>query len=58
MSLPGEDLEDSIQIAAAVQSGVDAIVTRDPRGFTASPVPVLTPPELLAKLRNTSERGG
>jgi len=58
VSLPGKDLEDSIQIAAAIQSGVDAIVTRDPAGFTVSPVPVLTPPELLAKLRNTTEQGG
>lgn len=26
------------------------IVTRDPQGFTGSPVPVLTPADLLAQL--------
>ena len=34
----------------AVQARLDAIVTRDPKGFAGSPVPVLTPAELLALL--------
>ena len=42
-ALPGADFEDNIQIAAAVESGIDVIVTRDPSGFTASPVTVLSP---------------
>jgi hypothetical protein len=29
---------------------LDAIVTRDPKGFAGSPVPVLSPAELLAQL--------
>jgi hypothetical protein len=39
-ALSGPDFEDDPQIARAVQTGVDAIVTRDPRGFAASPIPV------------------
>jgi predicted nucleic acid-binding protein len=49
-SLAGLDFEDDLQIACAVQAGVDAIVTRDPRGFAASPTPVLTPADMAASL--------
>jgi predicted nucleic acid-binding protein len=49
-ALSGPDFEDNLQIACAVQSGVDAIVTRDPRGFAGSPIPVLTPAALVASL--------
>jgi predicted nucleic acid-binding protein len=48
--LPGGDFEDNVQIAAAARAGVDAIVTRDPAGFAASPVPVLSPADLVARL--------
>ena len=44
------DFEDDVQIACAVAEGLDAIVTRDPRGFVDSPVPVLSPDELLRRL--------
>ena len=46
----GSDYEDDLQIEAATDTRLDAIVTRDPRGFVGSPVPVLTPSELLARL--------
>lgn len=46
-ALPGADFEDNLQIAAAVQAKTDAIVTRDPAGFAASPISVLTPAGLL-----------
>ena len=49
-ALVGSDFEDNIQIAAAVLQGVDAIVTRDPSGFSQSPLPVLSPAELLQQL--------
>jgi predicted nucleic acid-binding protein len=49
-ALPGADFEDNIQIAAAMRGGLDAVVTRDPSGFAASPVVVLTPDELLQRL--------
>jgi len=44
------DYEDALQIAAALEAGVDAIVTRDPAGFAQSPVRAVTPAELLAEL--------
>ena len=47
---PGPDLEDNLQLAAAIFFRLDAIVTRDPKGFAGSAVPVLAPPELLAKI--------
>lgn len=47
---PGTDLEDNLQIACAVAHGLDAIVTRDPKGFVGSPVAVLSPADLLSRL--------
>lgn len=49
-NLPGSDFEDNLQVACAVIARLDAIVTRDPKGFAGSPVPALAPAELLAKL--------
>jgi predicted nucleic acid-binding protein len=49
-ALAGSDFEDDLQIACAVQAGVDVIVTRDPKGFAASPIPVMTPADLAASL--------
>ena len=49
-TLPGSDFEDNLQIACAVEARLDAIVTRNPKDFAGSPVPVLTPAELLAVL--------
>jgi len=49
-TLPGSDFEDNLQIACAVEARLDAIVTRNPKDFAGSPVPVLTPAELLALL--------
>lgn len=42
-ALAGSDFEDNIQIAAAVATGLDAIVTRDPSGFSHAPIPVWSP---------------
>ena len=52
-ALPGSDFEDNIQIAAATNAALTAIVTRDPAGFTASPIPVWSPAELLNRLTST-----
>jgi hypothetical protein len=49
-ALPGTDFEDNLQLAAAAAIPLDAIVTRDPRGFAGSPVTVLTPADLLTRL--------
>ena len=50
LALPGKDFEDNIQIVAAVEAAVNALVTRNAADFTACPLPVWTPQELLAKL--------
>jgi predicted nucleic acid-binding protein len=49
-AMTGSDLEDNVSLACALAAGLDAIVTRDPKGFAGSPVPVLSPAELLAQL--------
>lgn len=49
-AMAGSDLEDNVSLACALNARLDAIVTRDPRGFAGSPIPVLTPAELLARL--------
>lgn len=54
---PGSDFEDGIQIASAIAAKVDAIVTRDPKGFAGSPVPVLSPVELVAQLPKVNPEG-
>jgi predicted nucleic acid-binding protein len=48
--LAGTDLEDNVSMACALAAGLDAIVTRDPGGFAGSPIPVLSPAQLLALL--------
>jgi predicted nucleic acid-binding protein len=48
------DFEDAVQIFCAVTQGLDAILTRDKRGFVSSPVPVLSIGELLQQLRSKS----
>ena len=37
------DLEDAMQIASALSVKAEMIVTRDPRGFTLSPIPLTNP---------------
>jgi predicted nucleic acid-binding protein len=53
----GDDFEDNLQIACAILAGLDAIVTRDPKGFAGSPVPVVTPAELLAQIPKGDDAG-
>jgi predicted nucleic acid-binding protein len=48
--MPGMDFEDNLQIACADVAGLDAIITRNPDDFQISPVPVLTPTQMLEKL--------
>ena len=49
-SYPGTDFEDNIQVAAAVAARLDAVVTRDPSGFSHGPVPIQSPAEFLDRL--------
>jgi predicted nucleic acid-binding protein len=46
----GNDFEDNLQLACAIESKMDALVTRDPAGFPGAPIPILTPADLLARL--------
>jgi predicted nucleic acid-binding protein len=45
------DLEDAMQVAAAIACGADRIVTRNTRHFKGSIVPAVTPAELLRAVR-------
>lgn len=49
-SLPLTDFEDAALASAAESAECDHIVTRNVADFTSSPVPALTPEELLAAL--------
>ena len=50
MDLGLSDFEDSVQVAAAMGTSLDAIVTRDVVGFVGSPVPIMSPDELVNQL--------
>lgn len=52
ISLKWPDFEDAIHYLTAVHSKCDAIITRDPSGFTESSIPVLSPIEFLDQLGN------
>ena len=47
----GPDFEDNLQLACAIEAKVDAIITRDPAGFVGSPIPILSPADLVARLQ-------
>lgn len=46
--MPGADFEDNLQIATAITDFMQAIVTRDPADFAASPIRVYSPQEFVA----------
>ena len=46
------DFEDAVQIFCAVEQGLDAILTRDAKGFLSSSIPVLSIQELLQQLEH------
>lgn len=52
---PEVDFEDAVQISVANIAGVDAIVTRDEAGFMQSPVPVVTPLQLVERLSQVQD---
>lgn len=55
LSLPFRDYEDAVQHAAASAAGLEAIVTRNLRDFTAATLPILTPGEFIHQYLSTSE---
>lgn len=46
------DYEDAVQCASAVAEGLDAIVTRNVKDFTNSPLPVYSPAEFVNLLQS------
>ena len=56
-TLGGHDFEDNLQMAAAVEGRLDAIVTRDPAGYPNSPILVYLPGQALAELAKRSQSG-
>ena len=48
------DLEDAVLAECAKRIGADIIVTRDLHDFAASPVPAMTPAQLLSYLKESS----
>lgn len=57
LTLGWTDFEDAVCAAAAEAAGCDLIVTRDPAGFPASPVPAVDPPTALALLEREGATG-
>ena len=53
LNLSFKDYEDAVQVIAALQSNLDFVVTRNPRDFPLSPVPVLQPVELLKIIQSS-----
>ncbi len=51
LNLKFSDFEDSVIYQAAHHAGAEAIVTRDPKGFKKSKLPVFNPTELLKMLQ-------
>jgi hypothetical protein len=49
-SLSFTNFEDAVQVAAAVTSGLDAVVTRNLADYRGAPVPVYSPTDFLAHL--------
>lgn len=48
------DLEDAMQIAAAMACQADVIVTRNPTDFTTSPISVMTPEDFVQQRTSPS----
>jgi predicted nucleic acid-binding protein len=48
--LRGTDFEDNVQIACALAATLEAVVTRDPAGYTNAPIQAITPHDLLASI--------
>ncbi|WP_419921773.1 hypothetical protein [Candidatus Poriferisodalis sp.] len=48
--LPMDDFEDAMQVAAARACGARCIVTRNLRDYERSPIPAVSPQDLLSEL--------
>lgn len=55
LKLPFRDYEDAVQHAAATVEGLDAIITRNTKDFSAATLPVFTPSEFIQQYLPTME---
>ncbi len=53
-TLPGGDFEDNVTIRCAVTARIDFIVTRNLPDFVHSPVPAISPADLLDRIKAAS----
>lgn len=49
-ALPGNDVEDNVQIACAQSANLDLIVTRNTADFAHAPIPAIEPPDIVSYL--------
>lgn len=54
LNLPYGDFENAVQMAAALYSGAEYLVTRNPQDFKTGPLTALQPAELLALIQGSS----
>ena len=52
------DYEDAVMIETAVRSGMDCIVTRNIKDYTAAPLPVYAPSDFLKELNTSRDSDG
>ena len=52
-TIAGKDFEDAIQYFSAIQEGCEMLLTRNKKDFPSGGLQVLSPPEFLAKLRQS-----
>lgn len=50
LTLPFSDYEDAVQLASAIASHLDALITRKLEDYKNAALPVFNPPEFLARL--------
>ncbi|RKU23102.1 hypothetical protein C6503_03185 [Candidatus Poribacteria bacterium] len=49
-TLAGNDFEDNLQVACAINGQLDLVVTRNLAGFSGNNIPILTPQQMLLRL--------
>ena len=49
-TLAGSDYEDNLQLACALETQMEGIVTRDRNGYRGATIPILSPADLIAQL--------
>jgi len=54
-ALPMDDFEDAVQAASAAAAGLDGLVTRNSKHYSAAPLTILTPVEALARLPSAEQ---